>query len=95
MNSELCYVQGGIKTVLCIFSVMLLCRYIKRTRLCNENFRDKFYIFNTYFFGKLEEALYQPVRSFFVMKSYFSYQMSCIMSLFKIGMIILFWVRNT
>jgi len=67
MNSELCYVQGGIKTVLCIFSVMLLCRYIKRTRLCNENFRDKFYIFNTYFFGKLEEALYQPVRSFFVM----------------------------
>jgi hypothetical protein len=61
MNSELCYVQGGIKTVLCIFSVMLLCRYIKRTRLCNENFRDKFYIFNTYFFGKLEEALYQPV----------------------------------
>ena len=77
------------------FPVMLLCRYIKRTRLCNENFRDKFYIFNTYFFGKLEEALYQPVRSFFVMKSYFSYQMSCIMSLFKIGMIILFWVRNT
>ena len=95
MNSELCYVQGGIKTVLCIFSVMLLCRYIKRTRLCNENFRDKFYIFNTYFFGKLEEALYQPVRSFFVMKSYFSYQMSCILSLFKIGIIILFWVRNT
>ncbi|XP_066355064.1 ubiquitin-like-specific protease 1D [Miscanthus floridulus] len=35
-------------------------KYIKRTRLCNENFRDKFYIFNTYFFGKLEEALYQP-----------------------------------
>ncbi|KAG0521636.1 hypothetical protein BDA96_08G178200 [Sorghum bicolor] len=35
-------------------------KYIKRTRLCNENFRDKFYIFNTHFFGKLEEALYKP-----------------------------------
>ena len=74
---------------------MLLCRYIKRNRLCTEDFRDKFYIFNTYFFGKLEKALFQPVWSFFVMKSYFSYQMSCIMSLFKIGIIILFWVRNT
>ncbi|XP_021321808.1 ubiquitin-like-specific protease 1D [Sorghum bicolor] len=35
-------------------------KYIERTRLCNENFRDKFYIFNTYFFGKLEKSLYQP-----------------------------------
>ena len=95
MNFELCYFQGGIKTALCILSVMLLCRYIEMTRLCNENFREKFYIFNTYFFGKLEKALFQPVWSFFVMKSYFSYQMSCIMSLFKIGIIILFWVRNT
>ncbi|XP_021321807.1 ubiquitin-like-specific protease 1C [Sorghum bicolor] len=35
-------------------------KYIERTRLCNENFRDKFYIFNTYFFGKLEKSLHQP-----------------------------------
>ncbi|PWZ54392.1 Ubiquitin-like-specific protease 1D [Zea mays] len=34
--------------------------YIKMTRLCDENFRDKFYIFNTYFYGKLEEALRRP-----------------------------------
>ncbi|XP_025805117.1 ubiquitin-like-specific protease 1D isoform X2 [Panicum hallii] len=32
---------------------------IKRTRLNREDCRDKFYIFNTYFYGKLEEALYQ------------------------------------
>jgi hypothetical protein len=63
------------------------------TRLCDENFRDKFYIFNTYFYGKLEEALRRPVRIFYVMKSYFSYQMSCIMFLLKIGIITLFWVR--
>lgn len=31
--------------------------YIKRNRLSSEDFRDKFYIFNTYFYGKLEEAL--------------------------------------
>ncbi|RLN29654.1 putative ubiquitin-like-specific protease 2B [Panicum miliaceum] len=30
---------------------------IKRTRLNHEDCRDKFYIFNTYFYGKLEEAL--------------------------------------
>ncbi|XP_066329055.1 probable ubiquitin-like-specific protease 2A isoform X3 [Miscanthus floridulus] len=35
-------------------------QYIKRNRLCTEDFRDKFYIFNTYFYGKLEEALYCP-----------------------------------
>ncbi|ONM01992.1 Ubiquitin-like-specific protease 1D [Zea mays] len=35
-------------------------KYIKMTRLCDENFRDKFYIFNTYFYGKLEEALRRP-----------------------------------
>ncbi|CAD6269637.1 unnamed protein product [Miscanthus lutarioriparius] len=35
-------------------------KYIEMTRLCNENFREKFYIFNTYFFGKLEKALFQP-----------------------------------
>lgn len=89
MNSELCYFQGGIKTAP---SVMSLCRYIKMTRLCDENFRDKFYIFNTYFYGKLEEALRRPVRIFYVMKSYFS-RMSCIMFLLKIGIITLFWVR--
>ncbi|AQK60770.1 Ubiquitin-like-specific protease 1D [Zea mays] len=32
-------------------------QYIKRNRLSSEDFRDKFYIFNTYFYGKLEEAL--------------------------------------
>nr|CAZ96035.1 putative ulp1 protease [Sorghum bicolor] len=35
-------------------------QYIKRNRLCTEDLRDKFYIFNTYFYGKLEEALYCP-----------------------------------
>nr|CAZ96102.1 putative ulp1 protease [Saccharum hybrid cultivar R570] len=35
-------------------------QYIKRNRLCTEDFRDKFYIFNTYFYGKLEEALHCP-----------------------------------
>jgi hypothetical protein len=48
----------------CLVLMMLLCRNIKRTRLNREDCRDKFYIFNTYFYGKLEEALYQLVRSF-------------------------------
>ena len=94
MNSELCYFLGGIKTTLCIPSVILLCRYIERTRLCNENFRDKFYIFNTYFFGKLEEALYQPVRSF-LSWSHTSLTKCHALCLFKIGIIILFSVWNT
>ncbi|XP_012700325.1 probable ubiquitin-like-specific protease 2B [Setaria italica] len=32
---------------------------IKRNILCSDDCRDKFYIFNTYFYGKLEEALYR------------------------------------
>ncbi|XP_062202556.1 ubiquitin-like-specific protease 1D isoform X2 [Phragmites australis] len=32
-------------------------QYIKRTKLPKEDCRDKFYIFNTYFYSKLEEAL--------------------------------------
>ncbi|KAG8092933.1 hypothetical protein GUJ93_ZPchr0012g20794 [Zizania palustris] len=32
-------------------------QYIKRTKLCDDDCRDKFYIFNTYFYSKLEEAL--------------------------------------
>uniref|UniRef100_J3NEU0 Ubiquitin-like protease family profile domain-containing protein n=1 Tax=Oryza brachyantha TaxID=4533 RepID=J3NEU0_ORYBR len=32
-------------------------QYIKRTKLCNDDCRGKFYIFNTYFYSKLEEAL--------------------------------------
>lgn len=32
-------------------------QYIKRTKLCNEDCRDKFHIFNTYFYSKLREAL--------------------------------------
>ncbi|CAN6352304.1 unnamed protein product [Urochloa humidicola] len=31
---------------------------IKKTRLNRDGCRDKFYIFNTYFYGKLEEAVY-------------------------------------
>lgn len=73
--------SGILRQYSYFISVMLrLCRYIKRTRLCNENFRDKFYIFNTHFFGKLEEALYKPVRSF-LSSSHTSFtKMSCIMS---------------
>uniref|UniRef100_A0A804P4T6 Ubiquitin-like protease family profile domain-containing protein n=1 Tax=Zea mays TaxID=4577 RepID=A0A804P4T6_MAIZE len=37
-------------------------QYIKRNRLSSEDFRDKFYIFNTYFYGKLEEALCRQLR---------------------------------
>ncbi|CAN6343733.1 unnamed protein product [Urochloa humidicola] len=33
-------------------------QYIKKTRLNCDGCRNKFYIFNTYFYGKLEEALY-------------------------------------
>ncbi|KAL6622598.1 hypothetical protein ACP70R_032477 [Stipagrostis hirtigluma subsp. patula] len=32
-------------------------QYIKKNKLHNEGCRDKFYIFNTYFYSKLEEAL--------------------------------------
>ncbi|KAL5206421.1 hypothetical protein ABZP36_034630 [Zizania latifolia] len=32
-------------------------QYIKRTKLRDDDCRDKFYIFNTYFYSKLEEAL--------------------------------------
>ncbi|CAN6329795.1 unnamed protein product [Urochloa humidicola] len=34
-------------------------QYIKKTRLNCDGCRNNFYIFNTYFYGKLEEALYQ------------------------------------
>ncbi|XP_062203894.1 uncharacterized protein LOC133906121 isoform X3 [Phragmites australis] len=34
-------------------------QYIKRTKLPKEDCRDKFHIFNTYFYSKLEEALFR------------------------------------
>jgi ubiquitin-like-specific protease 1C/D len=32
-------------------------QYMKRTKLHDDDCREKFYIFNTYFYSKLEEAL--------------------------------------
>ncbi|CAL5092495.1 unnamed protein product [Urochloa decumbens] len=37
---------------------------IKKTKLNRDGCRDKFYIFNTYFYGKLEEALYPRLGDF-------------------------------
>ncbi|CAN6361762.1 unnamed protein product [Urochloa humidicola] len=39
-------------------------QYIKKTRLNCDGCRNKFYIFNTYFYGKLEEALYHRQGDF-------------------------------
>ncbi|KAJ1266284.1 hypothetical protein BS78_08G139400 [Paspalum vaginatum] len=36
-------------------------QYIKKTKLSSEDCREKFYIFNTYFYGKLEETLCRTV----------------------------------
>ncbi|WVZ91185.1 hypothetical protein U9M48_037389 [Paspalum notatum var. saurae] len=36
-------------------------QYIKKTKLSSEDCREKFYIFNTYFYGKLEETLGRTV----------------------------------
>ena len=79
----------------CLVSMMMLCRNIKRTRLNREDCRDKFYIFNTYFYGKLEEALHPRVRSFVSCRHTSFTKWLAIMSLCKNGIIILFWVRGT
>ena len=79
----------------CLVSMMMLCRNIKRTRLNREDCRDKFYIFNTYFFETLEEALLEVVYSFVSCShsSLSKWLALCLCT--KNGMIIVFWLRNT